>query len=584
MNISRQLLEKEKQISELSERLDLLNKINLLISSNIPLNRIIKNLTNECAFRFSSDLALGLILKDNEYFEIMGTFGCPPDLLPKKITLKESDLLSQIITVGGHFSITDLENQAKSLKFLFELDIKSIECCCVEVKQDVLGIFILGYKSINSIEADSIQKFDEFIQASTVAIINAKNHEQIKEYTYKLEELVQERTKNLEEQTLKAQDANQSKSKFLANMSHELRTPLTAIIGYANILSDGILGDLQKEQKDAIDAICKSGDHLKLLIDDVLNLARIESGKEISNAQSLHLESMLNESYGLVVQTAEAKNITLHKAVLEKNLENININFDQKHFKQIMVNLLSNAIKYTHDGGDVKIYAQRNNEFIKISIEDTGVGIPKDKIETLFNRFERGTDDYSKSQVGTGIGLNLTKKLVELNGGAIKAESIYGKGSTFSFLAPISEENVTESENITKESLQSKLSGLSIMIIDSNKDSCNIIENILNVAGAKIIIKNSFKNALIETENIEPDLIICDTKINEENGVDFIRQLKNSMTKISTIPVIVSSASAFESDKIDILQAGASIFIPKPFKPVNLIKTIRQLTLTRMIQ
>ncbi len=583
MTTSKSLSEKEKKISELSERLKLLNEINQLISSNTPLNRIVKNLTSECALRFSSDLSLGFILKDNEQFEIMGSFGCPPTMLPQYIKIAGCNILEQVIRVGGHFSINNLKDQITSLEFLSTLKIKSLECCCLEIKEEVFGVFIIGYKTEHSMEHNDILKFDEFIQASTLAIANARNHEQIKEYTYRLEELVQERTKNLEVQTLKAQEANQAKSRFLANMSHELRTPLTAIIGYANILSDGILGNLEKDQKEAIDAICKSGDHLKLLIDDVLNLARIESGKEVSNPQSFNLKSALEESYDLIVQTAEAKNITLYKVTLPESLKDINIYFDPKHFKQIMVNLLSNAIKYTHDKGEVRIHAKKETDFIRVSISDTGVGIPQDKIETLFERFERGVDEYSKNQVGTGIGLNLTKKLIELNGGEIAVESTVGEGSTFSFIAPLSQENIEETEIVTKESLISKLGGLSIMLIDNNKDSCNVIENILNIAEAKTFIRNSFKDAMLDTESIEPDLIICDTKINEENGIDFIRQLKNSSSNLSKIPVIVVSASAFEEDKIDVLQAGASTFIPKPFKPINLIKTIRQLTLSRVI-
>ena len=572
----------QKQISELNDRLHLLNEINRLIATNTSLNKIFKNLINECAFRFSPDLALGLLLNDNNEFDVIGAYGCSPRLLPETIKKGDSKFLYQLLNIGGHFTINELKYEGE-LQIFKDLNIISIECCLLEVKGDPLAIFLLGYKNKYSMDKEELLRFDEFSQASTVAIANAKNNERIQKYTNQLKDLVQDRTKALEIQTLKAEEANIAKSRFLANMSHELRTPLTAIVGYANILNDGILGELDKDQKDAVEAICKSSDHLKVLIDDVLNLARIESGKEVSNPEDLSLKSMIEESINLVKQTAKQKNISLYPPTFSEELEKSYIFFDKKHFKQIMVNLLSNAIKYTQPNGEVYIMLEIIDEVIKVSIKDTGVGIPKEKLPKLFDRFERGTDEYSKSQVGTGIGLNLTKKLVILNKGEIGAESVEGQGSTFYFCAPISHNGKEETKVVNKESFLSKLNGLSIMIVDKDIDSCKIMENVLNIADAKVYTRNSYKNLDEEISKLNIDLLLCDVKIDEENGIGFIRQLKNSNSKLSKIPVIVISASAFDEDKTCALQAGASSFITKPFKPINLVDTIRQLTLNRAL-
>ena len=574
--------ELQKQISELNDRLHLLDEINRLIATNTSLNKIFKNLINECAFRFSPDLALGLLLNDNNEFDVIDAYGCSPRLLPETIKKGDSKFLYQLLNIGGHFTINELKYEDE-LSIFKDLNIISIECCMLEVKGDPLGIFLLGYKNKYSMNEEELLRFDEFVRASTVAINNAKNKEKIAKYTSKLEELVQNRTKALEIQTVKAEEANIAKSRFLANMSHELRTPLTAIVGYANILNDGILGELDKDQKDAIEAICKSSDHLKILIDDVLNLARIESGKEVSNPEDLSLKSMIEESINLVKQTAKQKNISLYPPTFDEELQNISIYFDKKHFKQIMVNLLSNAIKYTEPNGTVHVLLENTGEAIKVSIQDTGIGIPEEKLKTVFERFERGTDEYSKSQVGTGIGLNLTRKLVILNKGEIGVTSVKGQGSTFYFSAPISTNKKAETEIITKDSFVSKLNGLSIMIIDKDEDSCKIIENVLNIADAKTYTRSTYKNLLEEIDDLNIDLILCDVKIDEENGISFIRQLKNLNSELSKIPVIVVSASAFEENKSSAMQAGASSFIAKPFKPINLINTIRQLTLNRAL-
>ena len=572
----------EKQISELNDRLHLLNEINRLIATNTSLNKIIKNLINECAFRFSPDIALGLLVNDNGELDVISSYGISPRDLPETIKKNESKFLFQLLNIGGHFTINELKYDGE-LPIFKEQNIISIECCMLEVKGDPLGIFLLGYKNKYSMDEEELLRFDEFAQASTVAIANAKNNEKIQKYTNKLKDLVQDRTRALEIQTQKAEEANIAKSRFLANMSHELRTPLTAIVGYANILNDGILGELDKDQKEAIEAICKSSDHLKVLIDDVLNLARIESGKEVANPEDLNLKSMIEESINLVIQTAKQKNIKVYPPTFDEELQKVYIFFDKKHFKQIMVNLLSNAIKYTQPNGEVYISLENSNESVKISIRDTGVGIPKEKLPKLFERFERGTDEYSKNQVGTGIGLNLTRKLVILNKGEIGADSIEGQGSTFYFYAPISNTKEAENESITKDSFVSKLNGLSIMVVDKDNDSCKIIENVLNTADAKTYIRNSYKNLINEIDELNIDLLLCDVKIDEENGISFIRQLKNLNSSLSKIPVIVVSASAFEEDKSSAMQAGASYFIAKPFKPINLINTIRQLTLNRAL-
>ena len=494
----------QKQISELNDRLHLLDEINRLIATNTSLNKIFKNLINECAFRFSPDLALGLLLNDNNEFDVIDAYGCSPRLLPETIKKGDSKFLYQLLNIGGHFTINELKYE-NELSIFKDLNIISIECCMLEVKGDPLGIFLLGYKNKYSMNEEELLRFDEFVRASTVAINNAKNKEKIAKYTSKLEELVQNRTKALEIQTVKAEEANIAKSRFLANMSHELRTPLTAIVGYANILNDGILGELDKDQKDAIEAICKSSDHLKILIDDVLNLARIESGKEVSNPEDLSLKSMIEESINLVKQTAKQKNISLYPPTFDEELQNISIYFDKKHFKQIMVNLLSNAIKYTEPNGTVHVLLENTGEAIKVSIQDTGIGIPEEKLKTVFERFERGTDEYSKSQVGTGIGLNLTRKLVILNKGEIGVTSVKGQGSTFYFSAPISTNKKAETEIITKDSFVSKLNGLSIMIIDKDEDSCKIIENVLNIADAKTYTRSTYKNLLEEIDDLNID-------------------------------------------------------------------------------
>jgi signal transduction histidine kinase len=387
----------------------------------------LKSLARESAFRFAADVALTLLLnEDKTLLEVKGGYGCAPHLIPKNLELS-TGILGQIMRVGGHLSVPQLQNYPDHrLPFIQELGIKSVDVCCLEVRGEPLGVILIGYRRETFISHNDLTRFEEFCQGAAVAIANARTQERITSYTERLEELVESRTADLAIQTSRAEEANHAKSQFLANMSHELRTPLTAIVGYSSVLADGVFGPMTDRQRDALNAITRSSEHLKNLIDDVLNLARIESGKEEAEPTKVPVKDVLTQAHKLMMQTALGKGVSLQPLKLSAETTKLDMFVDAKHIHQIIINLMSNAVKYTPRGGKVNVASELVGDKIRISVSDTGVGIPPAKMEKLFQRFERGEDTYSKSQEGTGIGLNLTRRLIELNGGRIEVESIEG--------------------------------------------------------------------------------------------------------------------------------------------------------------
>jgi PAS domain S-box-containing protein len=250
-----------------------------------------------------------------------------------------------------------------------------------------------------------------------------------------------------------AENIYKSKSDFLANMSHELRTPLNSVLGFSELLRDNVLGELTERQKEAVDNIHSSGQHLLGLISDILDLSRVEGGKLQLELNELLLEQILSESLHLIKEKAMKHGITLDLKLDHGSA--LSIEADERKLKQIIYNLLSNAVKFTPDGGTVQVTAciihglaevkdeilttdsELDGNFLEIAVSDTGIGIRPEDITKLFQPFSQLESTYTKKYEGTGLGLVLTKKLVELHGGRIWVESEYGKGSRFAFIIPI---------------------------------------------------------------------------------------------------------------------------------------------------
>ena len=281
---------------------------------------------------------------------------------------------------------------------------------------EAIGSITTSFTEPGEFTEKQIALLNSFAAQAVIAIRNARLFREIQDKSRQLE------------------IANQHKSDFLANMSHELRTPLNAIIGFSEVLVEKMFGEVNEKQLDYLQDIHSSGKHLLSLINDILDLSKIEAGRMELDVADFDLRSALENAITLVKERAQRNGITLG---LEVDPSLGNFRGDERKFKQILLNLLSNAVKFTPEGGKVSVAARPGANVVEFSVTDTGVGIAAGDQELVFEEFRQVGNDYTRKAEGTGLGLALTKRFVELHGGTIRLESVPGKGSTFTFTIPL---------------------------------------------------------------------------------------------------------------------------------------------------
>jgi signal transduction histidine kinase len=285
---------------------------------------------------------------------------------------------------------------------------------------EVLGVLVLVRIEVRPFDAREIELVEGFARQAAIAIENVRLFREIQEKSAQLEV------------------ANRHKSEFLANMSHELRTPLNAIIGFSDVLLQRMFGELNEQQADYLQDIRSSGSHLLTLINDILDLSKIEAGRMELEAAPFSLVAALDNAVTLVRERAQSHGI---KLTLDVSPDVDTIVADERKLKQIVVNLLANAVKFTPDGGAVTLGARRENGEIRLAVRDSGIGIAPEDQERIFEEFQQASHQGERSREGTGLGLALSKRMVELHGGTITVESAPGRGSTFTVALPLLKES-----------------------------------------------------------------------------------------------------------------------------------------------
>ena len=383
---------------------------------------------------------------------------------------------------------------------------------------------------------------------------------------------IAEKTAHLQKAVLALERANKMKSEFLANMSHELRTPLNAIIGFAEVLRDKISGDLNEEQLDFVSDIHSSGLHLLQMINDILDLSKIEAGRMELQYEIFPVHDAIEDVYTILKGLASKKHLELKTTILPEVKD---IEADRVKFKQILYNLLSNAIKFTPENGHINLEAGIMDDMLQVSVSDTGIGMKPDDKEKVFKEFWQADSSFARKYEGTGLGLALTKRIVEMHGGNIRFESEYGKGSIFYFALPLKvqlrkakpkEIEVKPRQILTTGEKEAKM----IMVVEDDRMAADLITLYLTNAGYNVIVAVDGEEAIKKAKEFHPFLITLDIMLPKKDGWDVLSELKNSQDT-ADIPVIIVSIV----DNKDLgFSLGAAEYLIKPVDRIKLIDTV----------
>ncbi|MEH2393615.1 MAG: ATP-binding protein [Nostoc sp.] len=379
-----------------------------------------------------------------------------------------------------------------------------------------------------------------------------------------------------------AQNSSQAKSEFLANMSHELRTPLNGILGFTQILQR--TESLTEKGRKGVGVIYQCGSHLLTLINDVLDLSKIEARKLELHPVDFYLPAFIDSVTEMCRIKAEQKVIAFH-VELDPDLPT-GIHADEKRLRQVLINLLGNAIKFTHQGSvtfKVQVIDQESNANgqtnykIRFQVIDTGTGITPEQAEKIFQPFEQVGNQKQQSE-GTGLGLAISQKIVLLIGGQIQVESEFGKGSTFWFEAKLPESKdwakvsrVVEQGTIIDYQGQRR----TILIADDRWENRSVIVNLLEPVGFTVVEASQGEEGWEQALAYKPDLIITDLVMPILDGFELINRLRES-EQFKEIPIIASSASVFAIDQHKSIDVGANVFLPKPVEAETLLEMLRQ--------
>ena len=374
------------------------------------------------------------------------------------------------------------------------------------------------------------------------------------------------------------------KDEFLASMSHELRTPLNAILGMSEVLCDGVYGPLNGKQLKSIRTIEESGRHLLDLINDILDVAKIEASEEELELAPVSVEVVCEASLGLIKQNAHKKQLKVSSALDSAATV---LRADERRLKQILVNLLTNAVKFTPEGGSIGLEVAGDAErgAVHFTVWDTGIGIAAEDMERLFQPFVQLDSGLSREHTGTGLGLSLVQRLTEMHGGGVSLESEVGKGSRFTVslpwreatevVEPAAEQRVIPGRPTEPTEVSPTDQGSLILLAEDHESNIETIADYLRVKGYRLTVARDGVEALERAREARPDLILMDIQMPRMDGLEATRRIRADTTSgVARVPIIALTALAMPGDRERCLEAGVNEYLSKPVSLRHLVDAI----------
>ena len=397
------------------------------------------------------------------------------------------------------------------LQILYDDGWRSLVAVPMLREGQIVGSLIVRRKTTGPFSEETVDLLETFASQSTLALVNARLY------------------RELQEQRLELELASRHKSEFLASMSHELRTPLNAVLGFSEVLLDRMFGDINERQEEYLRDIHGSGQHLLELLNEILDLSKVEAGRMELDYAELELRALLDEAAAMLRERAAAHGIDLR---VEIGAEVGVVYSDQLRLKQVVLNLMTNAVKFTGDGGSVVVRAEHTPTDIEITVTDTGIGVPELDRERIFESFQQGGRGSSREE-GTGLGLTLSRRIVELLGGRMWLDSEVGVGSTFGFSIPARQTSSRVGAQPVNDTGH-------VVVIEDDRPSLDLFSAYLSAASLQVTTARDGRSGLDAVRRVRPDAVLLDIRLPGIDGWTVLEALKDD-PETRDIPVIVVS-------------------------------------------
>jgi signal transduction histidine kinase/ActR/RegA family two-component response regulator len=550
VHLVRALEGRQRELARKVEQLQALNEVGETLSSTLVLDEVLFNIIlNAVRFAECDGGSIMEYVEEERRFLARTTYPSSPELLAglREINIKLDETLVGLAALEGRpIAVSDiaLVDRDVHLQLLYEDGWRSVLAVPVMRGGHIMGGMVVRRKTPGDFSDEVMDFMQTFASQSALAVFNARVF------------------RELERKSAELQVASQHKSDFLASMSHELRTPLNAVIGFSEVLLERMFGDLNERQEEYLRDILNSGQHLLELLNDILDLSKVEAGRMELELSEFSIRGVIEQALALVRERAALHRIEL-AVEIDPSLDVVES--DERRFKQVLLNLLSNAVKFTPDGGHVVVRASRAEHRLTVTVSDDGIGIPLEDQERIFESFQQGRRGAWREE-GTGLGLTLCRRIVALLGGVMTLQTEVGSGSTFAFTIPLHNAGAPVRSDRRDEN------DPVVVVVDDDRSSLDLMSAYLDGHGVRVVPTRDGREGLETIRQLQPVAALLDIRLPGIDGWQVLNELRTD-PQTRELPVIITSIL---DERHRGLAAGAAEYLVKPVARDDLLAALRR--------
>jgi len=555
VHLVRALEHRSAELALRVKQMEALSEVGQTVGSSLVLDEVLSNIIkNAVRFAGCDGGSMMEYVVSERSFSVRSAYGSSPQLLARLCKIKielETTLVGRAARDGHPVAVSDLSevDLDPHLQLLYDDGWRSMMAVPVLRGDSIIGALVVRRRTPGDFSAETAEFLQTFASQSAMAVYNAQLF------------------RELQEKSAELQVMSQHKSDFLASMSHELRTPLNAVIGFSEVLLERLFGELNERQDDYLRDILNSGKHLLALLNEILDLSKVEAGQMEVALSTFSVPAAVEHAVSMVRERASRHSITVSQFVAPSVGT---VTSDELRIRQVLVNLLSNAVKFTPDGGRVDVLIEPIGEELAFTVRDTGPGIPVEDQERIFESFQQGRRGAPKEE-GTGLGLTLCRKIVTRLGGRIWLESELGRGSTFHVAIPL----IGPADFVDAGVADRAERRRSVVIIDDDRASLELLSAYLTGTGLWVVRARDGREGLAEIRHLHPAVVILDIRLPGMDGWAVLETMKAApITR--EIPVIIVSIL---DEAARGLAAGAAEYLTKPVSRDDLTAALHKLRL-----